>query len=153
MITRLCRDLKNRAATPMADDQSDKLFHPSRRGFLGEAVLVATGAASMAPRAVLATAATTTVLAEALRPASAETTNAAAGSDKNKLQLPVSGYLSFGPEEAGFVEAMVDVMCPADELTPGGVDCGLAIFIDRQLAGGFGKGARLYMRGFDTVAP
>jgi gluconate 2-dehydrogenase gamma chain len=128
----------------MTDDQIDKPFHSSRRGFLGGAVLAAT---SMAPRAVLAPAATTTVLAEALQPASAETTNAAAGSDKSKLPLPVSGYLSFGPEEAGFVEAMVDVMCPADELTPGGVDCGLAVFIDRQLAGGFGKGARLYMRG------
>ena len=57
------------------------------------------------------------------------------------------GYLSFGPNEAGFVEAMVNVMCPADALTPGGVDCGLAAYIDRQLAGGFGKGARLYMRG------
>jgi gluconate 2-dehydrogenase gamma chain len=42
---------------------------------------------------------------------------------------------------------MVNVMCPADALTPGGVDCGLAAYIDRQLAGGFGKGARLYMRG------
>jgi gluconate 2-dehydrogenase gamma chain len=56
-------------------------------------------------------------------------------------------YLSLGPDEAAFVEAMVNVMCPADHLTPGGVDCGLAIFIDRQLAGGFGKGERLYMRG------
>jgi gluconate 2-dehydrogenase gamma chain len=59
----------------------------------------------------------------------------------------VPGYLSFGPDEAGFVEVMVNVMCPADALTPGGVDCGLATFIDRQLAGSFGKGARLYMRG------
>lgn len=56
-------------------------------------------------------------------------------------------YLAFGPEEAAFVEAAVKVMCPADDLTPNGVDCGLAIFIDRQLAGGFGNGERLYMRG------
>jgi gluconate 2-dehydrogenase gamma chain len=61
-------------------------------------------------------------------------------------ELP-SGYLSFGPDEAAFVEAMVDVMCPADELTPCGVECGLALFIDRQLAGAFGKGERLYRRG------
>lgn len=60
--------------------------------------------------------------------------------------LPAS-YGSFSPDEAAFVEAMVDVMCPADELTPRGVDCGLAIFIDRQLAGAFGKGERLYRRG------
>jgi gluconate 2-dehydrogenase gamma chain len=42
---------------------------------------------------------------------------------------------------------MVNIMCPADELTPSGVDCGLATFIDLQLAGGFGKGERLYMHG------
>jgi gluconate 2-dehydrogenase gamma chain len=116
----------------------DKPLHSSRPGFLGESVLAATGAASMAPRAVLATAATTTVLAKALQPAPAETTNAAVSSDKSKLPLRVSGYgyLSFGPEEAGFAEAMVDVMSPADKLTPGGVDCGFAVFIDRQLAGG-----------------
>lgn len=57
----------------------------------------------------------------------------------------LAGYLSLGPDEAAFVEAMVNVMCPADHLTPSGVDCGLAIYIDRQLAGGFGKGDRLYM--------
>ena len=56
-------------------------------------------------------------------------------------------YLCFGPEEAAFVEALVTVLCPADEYTPGGVDCGLAQFMDRQLAGGFGKGERLYLRG------
>lgn len=42
---------------------------------------------------------------------------------------------------------MVNVMCPADSLTPNGVDCGLATFIDRQLAGDFGKGGRMYSQG------
>jgi len=58
-----------------------------------------------------------------------------------------SSYLSLGPDEAAFVEALVDVMCPADRLTPRGVECGLAYFIDRQLAGAFGKGDRLYRHG------
>ena len=60
---------------------------------------------------------------------------------------PPVGYLSFGPDEAALVEMLVDVLCPADGLTPRGVDCGLAYFIDRQLAGAFGKGERLYLRG------
>jgi gluconate 2-dehydrogenase gamma chain len=60
---------------------------------------------------------------------------------------PAPGYLSLGPDAAAFVEAMVNVMCPADELTPRGVDCGLAVFVDRQLAGAFGRGERLYLRG------
>lgn len=60
---------------------------------------------------------------------------------------PPAGYLSFSPDEVAFVEALVDVMCPGDALTPRGVECGLALFIDRQLAGAFGKGERLYRRG------
>jgi gluconate 2-dehydrogenase gamma chain len=57
------------------------------------------------------------------------------------------GYTLLGPEEALFVEALVNVMCPADSLTPSGTDCGLAIYIDRQLAGDFGKGGRMYSQG------
>lgn len=56
-------------------------------------------------------------------------------------------YQSLGPTEAAFVEHLVEVMCPADEFTPGGVACGLAVFIDRQLAGAFGRGERLYQQG------
>lgn len=59
----------------------------------------------------------------------------------------LTGYQSFSPDEGAFVEALVNVMCPADGLTPSGVDCGLATFIDRQLAGDFGRGDRLYRAG------
>ena len=57
------------------------------------------------------------------------------------------GYAYFSLEESAFVEAMVDTMCPADALTLSGTDCGLATFFDRQLAGAFGSGDRLYMVG------
>jgi gluconate 2-dehydrogenase gamma chain len=57
------------------------------------------------------------------------------------------GYLCFSAAEAGFMEAMLNVMCPADAYSPNGVDCGLAVFIDRQLAGAFGQGAGRYMSG------
>jgi gluconate 2-dehydrogenase gamma chain len=49
--------------------------------------------------------------------------------------------------EAEFIKAAVDTLIPADELTPSGTDVGLATFIDRQLAGGFGNGAKLYRQG------
>jgi len=58
-----------------------------------------------------------------------------------------SGYLSLGTREAACVEALVNMMCPADSLTPNGVDCGLHIYIDRQLAGAWGRGDRLYRQG------
>jgi len=38
-------------------------------------------------------------------------------------------------------------MIPADNLTPKGTDLGIAVYIDRALAGGWGKGDRLYMQG------
>ena len=45
-------------------------------------------------------------------------------------------------------------MCPADELSPSGVDCGLAIYIDRQLAGHVQQGDGAVSRGvlFDTAS-
>jgi gluconate 2-dehydrogenase gamma chain len=56
-------------------------------------------------------------------------------------------YQSLSPDEAAFVEALVNVMCPADEYSPNGVDCGLATYMDRQLAGPYGKGDGRYQRG------
>jgi gluconate 2-dehydrogenase gamma chain len=56
-------------------------------------------------------------------------------------------YTCLSPPEAAFVEAAVDRLIPADDLTPSGTDCGVATFIDRQLAGGFGSGDRMYMQG------
>ena len=58
-----------------------------------------------------------------------------------------AGYIFLKPAEAVFVEAVVNHMIPADELTPNGVDLGLAVFIDRALASGWGKGDRLYAQG------
>ena len=103
---------------------------PARRDVLKH-IAAAAGTAPLAP-ALIATA--TPAAAQPAAPAPA-------------APAPESGYQSLGPEEAAFVETLVNVMCPADRLTPNGVDCGLAVFIDRQLAGGFGQGERLYMQG------
>jgi gluconate 2-dehydrogenase gamma chain len=52
----------------------------------------------------------------------------------------------FTPEEGAAIEAIVDRLIPPDPETPGGKDCGCAVFIDRQLAGTFGNSQGLYMR-------
>ena len=57
------------------------------------------------------------------------------------------GWYFFTPGEAATIEAIVDRLIPADHLSPGGKDCGCAVFIDRQLAGSFGQAARLYTKG------
>ena len=56
-------------------------------------------------------------------------------------------YLFFAPAEAEFIEAAVARLIPADELGPGALEAGVPSYIDRQLAGPWGKGARLYRSG------
>src|SRR5437899_8787641 len=58
-----------------------------------------------------------------------------------------AGYSYLNLEEQAFVEALVDHMVPADELSPKGTDIGINIYIDRALAGAWGNGDRLYMQG------
>lgn len=60
---------------------------------------------------------------------------------------PPAGYVWLRPAEQAFVEALVNHMCPADKLTPNGVELGLHIYIDRALAGNWGQGDRLYLQG------
>jgi gluconate 2-dehydrogenase gamma chain len=105
---------------------SDQNKSNERRNFLKRAGLA--GVASLAPLSL---------------PAEAGT----AGPTTPKLEQPASTYLSLGPDEAAFIEALVNVLCPADEFSPSGVDCGLAAYIDRQLAGPYGQGDRRYLRG------
>jgi len=64
------------------------------------------------------------------------------------------GWHFFMPDEVATIEAIVDRLIPADALSVGGKDAGCAVFIDRQLAGAFGKSSRLYMKGpFATGLP
>jgi gluconate 2-dehydrogenase gamma chain len=58
-----------------------------------------------------------------------------------------AGYAFFNLDEAAFVEALVDHMIPADEISPKGTERGVNVYIDRALAGAWGKGERLYMQG------
>src|SRR5262249_8749529 len=73
--------------------------------------------------------------------------NAQAQQPASPAPVPAAGYSFLNNEEAAFVEALVDHMVPADDLTPKGTDIGINIFIDRALAGAWGKGDRLYMQG------
>jgi gluconate 2-dehydrogenase gamma chain len=58
-----------------------------------------------------------------------------------------AGYEFLNLDEAAFIEAMVDHMIPADDISPKGTDLGVNVYIDRALAGSWGKGDRLYMQG------
>lgn len=57
------------------------------------------------------------------------------------------GNLTLTAAEHAFIVAAVDTLIPADELSPSASECGVAVFIDRQLAGAWGSGARMYRSG------
>jgi gluconate 2-dehydrogenase gamma chain len=56
-------------------------------------------------------------------------------------------YQFLNGDEAAFVEAAVDSFIPADEVGPGALELGVAVFIDRQLNSGYGRGDRMYLQG------
>jgi gluconate 2-dehydrogenase gamma chain len=62
-------------------------------------------------------------------------------------QPSLSGWYFFKPDEARALEAIVDRLIPADDLSAGGKDAGCATFIDRQMAGSYGDSSRLYTKG------
>jgi gluconate 2-dehydrogenase gamma chain len=70
-------------------------------------------------------------------------------SGKNDIPKIVSGtdYLFLSKEEALFVEAAVAHLIPADALGPGALEAGCVLFIDRQLAGSYGRADHWYMLG------
>jgi gluconate 2-dehydrogenase gamma chain len=56
-------------------------------------------------------------------------------------------YAFLNADEAAFIEAAVDTLIPSDDVGPGALELGVAVFIDRQLASGYGRGDRLYLQG------
>ncbi|PZP25732.1 gluconate 2-dehydrogenase subunit 3 family protein [Pseudomonas kuykendallii] len=63
------------------------------------------------------------------------------------MHYDTPGWQFFTAEEAREVEAIVERLIPADDLSVSGKDAGCAVFIDRQLAGEYGTFARLYREG------
>jgi gluconate 2-dehydrogenase gamma chain len=106
-----------------------------RRDFL-KMVGVA-GAASTIPAAA-------STAAEMKMPAHAEQNHPVSSVDGAS---PSTGYEFFNSAESAFIEAAVDTLIPADSVGPGAKELGVAIYIDRQMAGAYGKGDRLYLDG------
>ena len=56
-------------------------------------------------------------------------------------------YLFLNAEEAGFIEAAVARLIPKDDQWGGALEAGVPNYIDKQLAGAWGAGERLYRSG------
>lgn len=111
-----------------------------RRGFLK--VVGASGAA-LGPATALAQ---TDAAAPAMDHAGHEhamPTPAPAGAPRSAWD----GWMFFNPDEVSFVTAALDTLIPPDATGPSGVEAGCAVYMDRQLAGAYGRGARLYLQG------
>jgi gluconate 2-dehydrogenase gamma chain len=100
--------------------------------------LTVAGAAALAPAAPAAAQQTQ------LATPSANTTLATTSTQPPPVDEPL---LTLTATEHAFFVAAADTIIPPDALSPSGSDCGVANFIDRQLAGAYGTGARLYRQG------
>ena len=96
-----------------------------RRGFLAGTGAAAAAAAAMTPL-----------------PAAS-----AGGAAAQPGDAPAEAWLVLTAEEAAFFSATADTMIPADALSPSGTECGVPVFVDRQLASAWGAGARMYRAG------
>jgi gluconate 2-dehydrogenase gamma chain len=102
----------------------------TRRSFV-----VSMGAASMVPAA--------SALAE--QQASVVPPSAPGAPGKQEA-VPVV-YLFFNASEAAFIEAACERLIPADEHGAGALGAGVPNYLDKQLAGAWGAGERLYRSG------
>mgnify|MGYP003347401797 CR=1 FL=1 len=89
-------------------------------------------------------AAAATVLAGGISACSEETKTASSNAPQTSAPEPL---MTLTLAEAAFLGACYDTIVPADDLSPSGTDCGLITYIDRQLAGAWGNGAKMYRSG------
>jgi Gluconate 2-dehydrogenase subunit 3 len=100
------------------------------------ALIKATGvvSASILPRALSSTA------------VSAQEHGVPSASAPSPAAVQPTTYL-FHNDEAAFIEAAVGRLIPADPQWQGGIEAGVPNYIDKQLAGAWGAGERLYRSG------
>ncbi len=56
-------------------------------------------------------------------------------------------YEFFTPAEVSFIDAAISRLIPNDDLGPGAREAGVTVFLDRQLAGAYGRAQHWYMQG------
>jgi gluconate 2-dehydrogenase gamma chain len=72
---------------------------------------------------------------------------ASAQQEPQRASQSAKAYVFFNPAEAAFIEAALARLIPKDETGPGAIEAGVPEYVDRQLAGAWGAGERLYRAG------
>ena len=88
-----------------------------------------------------------TLLSAAVAAVAASEVLVASAAPGYKLGTLKKAYTFFTPAESEFIEAAVARLIPADQLGPGALEADVPYFIDQQLAGEYGAGARYYAQG------
>jgi len=95
--------------------------------------------------------ATGTVVAAVMTPIAAATAETQGAAPTQPAATPPGpteeAMTTLHSSEAAFFAAAADTIIPADELSPSGSECGVVTFVDRQLAGAWGGGAKMYRSG------
>jgi len=71
----------------------------------------------------------------------------APGAADNPAPITPGPYQFFDQDEATWIDAAVSRLIPKDELGAGAKELGVTLFLDRQLAGAYGRAERWYMAG------
>jgi len=79
--------------------------------------------------------------------ATARESDASSGAVRAAPNAQLTTYLFLNSDEASFVEAAVSRLIPEDDQWPGALKAGVPNYIDKQLAGAWGVGERLYRSG------
>jgi hypothetical protein len=68
--------------------------------------------------------------------------------EKQQNQLTQkTAFLTLNPNERKAVEALAEAIIPSDSNGPGAKEAGVIYFIDRMLAGNYGKGGNMFLQG------
>jgi gluconate 2-dehydrogenase gamma chain len=73
--------------------------------------------------------------------------NSSSGAAHTMPDAPSITYIFLNREEAAFIESAVARLIPVDSKWPGALEAGVPNYIDKQLAGAWGTGERLYRSG------
>jgi gluconate 2-dehydrogenase gamma chain len=69
------------------------------------------------------------------------------GAADNPTPISAGPYEFFSTQEAAWIDAAVSRLIPQDAHGPGAKELGVTVFLDRQLAGAYGRADRWYMAG------
>ena len=124
------------------EEKEDSPAVLGRRGFLR----VVGGAAAAVPLAAAVPALAQDASSSMAMDMSSSSAQPAPAPAPAGAELP-AGYQFLNTNESAFVEAAVDTLIPHDDVGPGALELGAATYIDRQMAGAYGKGDRMWLGG------